>query len=96
MNADSSIKKQLDHRFENLVTKEYLDQKLSEIPVKMNHLELRSIERMNNLEIRLLEKFNKLEIQLIEAKLEIFQWMCFFWVTQTAANVVMILLLLKK
>jgi hypothetical protein len=96
MNADSSIKKQLDHRFENLVTKEYLDQKLSEIPVKMNHLELRSIERMNALEIRLLEKFNKLEIQLIEAKLEIFQWMCFFWITQMAVNVVAIMILLKK
>jgi hypothetical protein len=49
MNADSSINKLQDHRFENLVTKEYLDQKLSEIPVKLNHLELRSIERMNTL-----------------------------------------------
>ena len=96
MNADSSIKKLQRNRFENLVTKEYLDQKLSEIPVIMNHLELRSIERMNNLEIRLLEKFNKLEIQLIEAKLEIFQWMCFFWITQMAVNVVAIMILLKK
>ena len=96
MNADSSIKKLLDHRFENLVTKEYLDQKLSAIPVKINHLELRSIERMNTLEIRLLEKFNKLEIQLIETKLEIFQWMCFFWITQVAVNVVAIMILLKK
>ncbi|MEY2941520.1 MAG: hypothetical protein RJA67_1205 [Bacteroidota bacterium] len=96
MNADSSIKKLQDHRFENLVTKEYLDQKLSEILVKMNHLELRSIERMYTLEIRLLEKFNKLEIQLIEAKLEIFQWMCFFWITQMAVNVVAIMILLKK
>jgi hypothetical protein len=96
MNADSSIKNLLDHRFENLLTKEYLDQKLSEIPVKMNHLELRSIERMNTLEISLLEKFNKLEIQLIEAKLEIFQWMCFFWITQMAVNVIAIMILLKK
>ena len=96
MNADSSIKKLLDHRFENLVTKEYLDQKLSAIPVKINHLELRNIERMNTLEIRLLEKFNKLEILLIETKLEIFQWMCFFWITQVAVNVVAIMILLKK
>ena len=96
MNADSSIKKPQGHRFENLVTKEYLNQKLSEIPIKMNHLELRSIERMNTLEIRLLEKFNKLEIQLIEAKLELFQWMCFFWITQMAVNVVAIIILLKK
>ena len=95
MNADSSINKLQDHRFENLVTKEYLDQKLSEIPVKLNHLELRSIERMNTLEIRLLEKFNKLEIQLIEAKLEIFQWMCFFWITQMAVYIAIILILIK-
>ena len=95
MNADSSIKKLLDHRFENLVTKEYLDQKLSEIPVKMNHLELRGIERMNTLEIRLLEKFNKLEIQLIETKLEIFQWMCFFWITQMFVYIAIILILIK-
>lgn len=96
MNADSSIKKLLDHRFENLVTKEYLDQKLSEIPVKMNHLELRGIERMNTLEIRLLEKFNKLEIQLIETKLEIFQWMCFFWITQMFVYIAIILILIKR
>ena len=95
MNADSSIKKLQDPRFENLVTKEYLDQKLSEIPVKMNHLELRGIERMNTLEIRLLEKFNKLEIQLIETKLEIFQWMCFFWITQMFVYIAIILILIK-
>ncbi len=96
MNADSSINKLQDHRFENLVTKEYLDQKLSEIPVKLNHLELRRIERINTLEIRLLEKFNKLEIQLIEAKLEIFQWMCFFWITQMFVYIAIILIIIKK
>ena len=96
MNTDSSIQELQDHRLENLVTKEYLAQKLSGIPEKMNHLELKSIERMNALEIRLLEKFNKLEIQLIETKLEIFQWMCFFWITQMAVNVVAIMILLKK
>jgi hypothetical protein len=53
-------------------------------------------ENQVNIGVKLLEKFTKLEIQLIEAKSEFFQWMCFFWVTQTAANVVMILLLLKK
>jgi hypothetical protein len=53
-------------------------------------------ENQVNIGVKLLEKFTKLEIQLIEAKSELFQWMCFFWVTQTAANVVMILLLVKK
>ena len=39
MNADSSINKLQDHRFENLVTKEYLDQKLFGITEKINKLE---------------------------------------------------------
>jgi hypothetical protein len=34
--------------------------------------------------------------ELSETKSELFQWMCFFWVTQMAVCVVMILLLLKK
>ena len=53
-------------------------------------------ENQVNIGVKLLEKFTKLEIQLIEAKSEFFQWMCFFWVTQMAVYVVMILLLLKK
>ena len=87
MNTDSSIQELQDHRDENKVNK----------GVKLEkRIEFNSIEHMHNLELRLLEKFNKLEIQLIEAKLEIFQWMCFFWFTQTAFNIAMILLLVKK
>jgi hypothetical protein len=83
----SNITELQENRFENQVT---------ESVERKNTMALSSVEQMHNLEIRLLEKFNKLEIQLIEAKLEIFQWMCFFWVTQTAFNVAIILLLLKK
>jgi hypothetical protein len=87
MNTDSSIPELQKHRDENQVN----------IGVKLEkRIEFNSIEQMHNIGVRLLEKFTKLENQLIEAKSELFQWMCFFWVTQTAANVVMILLLLKK
>ncbi len=87
MNADSSIKKLQDHRDEN---------KVNESVKLEKRIEFNSIEQMHNLELRLLEKFNKLEIQLLGAKLEIFQWMCFFWITQIAVNVVAIMILIKK
>ncbi len=87
MNADSSIQELQDHRDENKVNN----------GVKLEkRIEFNSIEHFHNLELRLLERFNKLEIQLIEDKLEIFQWMCFFWITQMAVNVVAIMILLKK
>lgn len=87
MNTDSSIQELQDHRDENKVNK----------GVKLEkRIEFNSIEKMHNLELRLLEKFNKLEIQLIETKLEIFQWMCFYWITQMAVNVIAIMILLKK
>ena len=87
MNADSSIHELQEHREENQVKNSVKLEK---------RIEFNSIEQLHNLELRLLEKFTKLEIQLIEAKSELFQWMCFFWVTQMAVYVVMILLLLKK
>ena len=87
MNADSSIQELQDHRDENKVNN----------GVKLEkRIEFNSIEHFHNLELRLLEKFNKLEIQLIEAKLEIFQWMCFFWITQMFVYIAIILILIKK
>ena len=83
----SNITELQENRFENQVT---------ESVERKNPMALSSVEQMLNLEIRLNEKFTRLHIQILETKLELFQWMCFFWVTQTAANVVMILLLLKK
>ena len=87
MNADSSIQELQDHRDENKVNNGVNLEK---------RIEFNSIEQFHNLELRLLERFNKLEIRLIEVKLEIFQWMCFFWITQMAVNVVAIIILLKK
>ena len=83
----SNITELQENRFENQVT---------ESVERKNPMALSSVEQMLNLEIRLNEKFARLHIQILETKLELFQWMCFFWVTQTAANVVMILMLIKK
>jgi hypothetical protein len=87
METLSNITELQENRFENQVTES--------VECK-NTMALSSVEQMLNLEIRLNEKFARLHIQILETKLELFQWMCFFWVTQTAANVVMILMLIKK
>ena len=87
MDPLSNITELQENRFDNQVT---------ESVERKNTMALSSVEQMLNLEIRLNEKFARLHIQIIETKLELFQWMCFFWVTQTAVNFAMILLLLKK
>jgi hypothetical protein len=62
----SSIHELQDHRFENLVTKEYLDQKLFGITEKINTLDLNSIERTNKLEKSLTEKMNQIDSNSID------------------------------
>ena len=66
MDFVSSIHELQDHRFENLVTKEYLDQKLFGITEKMNKLDLNSIDRTNNLGISLFEKMSHIDSNSIE------------------------------
>jgi hypothetical protein len=87
MDPLSNITELQENRFENQVT---------DSVERKNPMVLSSVEQMLNLEIRLNEKFARLHIQIIETKLELFQWMCFFWFTQTAFNIAMILLLVKK
>jgi hypothetical protein len=66
MDFVSSIHELQDHRFENLVTKEYLDQKLFGITEKMNKLDLNSIDRTNNLGISLFEKMSQIDSNSID------------------------------
>ncbi len=66
MDFVSSIHELQDHRFENLVTKEYLDQKLFGITEKINKLDLNSIDRTNNLGISLFEKMSQIDSNNIE------------------------------
>ena len=66
MDFVSSIHELQDHRFENLVTKEYLDQKLFGITEKINKLDLNSIDRTNNLGISLFEKMSQIDSNSID------------------------------
>jgi len=66
MDFVSSIHELQDHRFENLVTKEYLDQKLFGITEKINKLDLNSVDRTNNLGISLFEKMNQIDSNSID------------------------------
>jgi hypothetical protein len=66
MDFVSSIHELQDHQFENLVTKEYLDQKLFGITEKINNLDLNSIDRTNNLGISLFEKMSQIDSNSID------------------------------
>jgi hypothetical protein len=66
MDFVSSIHELQDHRFENLVTKEYLDQKLFGFTEKINKLDINSIDRTNNLGISLFEKMNQIDSNSID------------------------------
>ena len=66
MDFVSSIHELQDHRFENLVTKEYLDQKLFGVTEKMNQIDSNSIDRTNNLGISLFEKMSQIDSNSID------------------------------
>ena len=96
MDFVSSIHELQDHRFENLVTKEYLDQKLFGITEKMNTLDLNSIDRTNNLGISLSEKINKLENSISEFKADNLKWMFIFWVGQMSVTIAVVMIFIKR
>jgi uncharacterized protein (UPF0305 family) len=96
MDFVSSIHELQDHRFENLVTKEYLDQKLFGITEKMNQIDSNSIDRTNKLETKLSEKINNLENSISEFKSEILKWMFIFWVGQMSVTIAVVMMLIKK
>ena len=96
MDFVSSIHELQDHRFENLVTKEYLDQKLLAVTEKMNQIDSNAIDRTNKLEISLTEKINKLENSISEFKSEILKWMFIFWVGQMSITIAIVLMFIKK
>ncbi len=73
MDFVSSIHELQDHRFDNLVTKEYLDQKLIGITEKLNqfddrinHLDLSINDRINHLELSINDRISNVEIRLSE------------------------------
>jgi hypothetical protein len=99
----SSIHELQDHRFENLVTKEYLDQKLFGITEKMthsddriSHLDLSINSRISSVEIRLTEKIINLDTKISETKFDILKWMFLFWAGQMSITIGIVLMLIKK
>jgi hypothetical protein len=92
----SSIHELQDHRFENLVTKEYLDQKISGITEKINQIDTNSIERTNSLEKRISDKFTTLEITIAEYKADNLKWIFLFWVGQMSVTIAVVMMLIKK
>jgi hypothetical protein len=103
MDFVSSIHELQDHRFENLVTKEYLDQKLKGITEKLNqfddrinHLDLSINDRISNVEIRLSEKIINLDTKLSETKFDILKWMFLFWAGQMSITIAIVLMFIKK
>ena len=85
----SSIHELNDHRFENLVTKEFLSE-------KMNGIDLRFVKLESNIDIR----FNKVESminnQIAEAKSDLTKWMFIFWAGQMTITIGIILLFIKN
>ena len=96
MDFVSSIHELQDHRFENLVTKEYLDQKLLAVTERMNQIDSNAIDRTNKLEISLTEKINKLENSISEFKADNLKWMFIFWVGQMSVTIAVVMIFIKR
>jgi hypothetical protein len=84
----SSIHELNDHRFENLVTKEFLSEKMNGIDQRFTKLE-------SNIDLRLVQIESLINRQMAETRFELFKWMFIFCVFQVNI-IIFILLLIKK
>jgi hypothetical protein len=84
----SSIHELNDHRFENLVTKEFLSEKINGIDLRFTKLE-------SNIDLRLVQIESLINRQMAETRFELFKWMFIFCVFQVNI-IIFILLLIKK
>ena len=84
----SSIHELNDHRFENLVTKEFLSEKMNVIDQRFTKLE-------SNIDLRLVQIESLINRQMAETRFELFKWMFIFCVFQVNI-IIFILLLIKK
>ena len=83
----SSIHELNDHRFENLVTKEFLSEKMNGIDQRFTKLE-------SNIDLRLVQIECLINRQMAETRFELFKWMFIFCVFQV--NIIIFILLLIK
>lgn len=85
----SSIHELNDHRFENLVTKEFLSKKI-------NGIDLRFIKLESNIDLRFTKVESMISNQISEAKSDLTKWMFIFWASQMTITLGILLLILNK
>jgi len=85
----SSIHELNDHKFENLVTKEFLSEKIHGINQRFIKLE-------STIDLRFTKVESTLNTQIAESKSELIKWMFIFWAGQMTITVGIILLFVKN
>jgi hypothetical protein len=85
----SSIHELNDHRFENLVTKEFLSEKI-------NGIDLRFVKLESNMDLRFTKVESMISNQIAEAKPDLTKWMFIFWASKMTITLSILLLILNK
>jgi hypothetical protein len=96
----SSIHELNDHRFENLVTKEFLSEKINGIDqrfVKLeSNIDLRFISAQASNSQQFTEVKASIDTKIAEARSDLTKWMFIFWAGQMTISVGILLLILNK
>jgi hypothetical protein len=90
----SSIHELNDHRFENLVTKEFLNEKFNDINSRFNSLESSFEKKFNGIDLRFTKVESTINTQMAETRFELLKWMFIACVFQV--NILIFILLLIK
>ena len=90
----SSIHELNDHKFKNLVTKEFLNEKSNDINSRFNSLELSFEKKFNGIDLRFTKVESTINTQMAETRFELLKWMFIFCVFQV--NILIFILLLIK
>lgn len=85
----SSIHELNDHRFENLVTKEFLSEKI-------NGIDLRFVKLESNMDLRFTKVESMISNQIAEAKSDLTKCMFIFWASRMTITLGILLLILNK
>jgi len=92
----SSIHELNDQRFENLVTKEFLSEKINDVNIRFNNLDLSFEKRFNGIDQRFTKVESSINTQIAETKSELIKWMFIFWIGQMTITTGIILLFIKN
>ena len=107
----SSIHELNDHRFENLVTKEFLSEKIHGIDQRFIKMESNIDQRFTKLESTIDQRFTtsqasnnlqfneiktSIDSKISESKSELIRWMFIFWAGQMTITIGIMLLFIKN